>query len=109
GRYDLFGRGFGGFAVTIIVLPAGRRAGARCGGVGRLRRHPSKSAHGSARSFANRSGTVCSVNARGSSLTFTSCQASGVATPAPGRARGEKEATAVEPRPLRNQSIRMRP
>ena len=33
----------------------------------------------------------------------------GVATPAPGRARGQKEATAVEPRPLRSQSIRMRP
>jgi hypothetical protein len=60
-----------------------------------------KAAQGSRFHLRRRSGTVRTVNAAGSRPGFISDQASGMATVAPGRERGQNEPIAVAPSPLR--------
>src|SRR5579872_1852446 len=91
-----------GDALRFAVRDAPDRSGKCC-------RRDAKPFQGSARICAKRSGMVCNVNFVGSSVGFTSSQVKGVATVAPGRARGQNDATAVAPMPLRNQSIRILP
>ena len=91
-------RGLPAFCEVLLALTSGRRW-----------RADAKPFQGSVRKRARRSGIVRKVNLAGSSLRATSSHASGVATVAPGLARGQNDATAVAPMPFRNQSIRIFP
>src|SRR5579872_664201 len=106
-------RRFGFAAVTITALLLDGASllvrGASCAIAGSGWRAVSKSAQGSRFCLASLCGVLRNVNAAGSSFVVTSSHASGIATAAPGRARGQNDATAVAPNPLRDRSIRIRP
>ena len=73
--------GGAGCVARVEIADDGTKSGRRCLSV-------PNPCHGSFR-LASRPGTVCTVNAEAVSLGETSSHASGVATVAPGRARGQ--------------------